>query len=63
MNKIQNGIAITACDASVKDSKMGDYQVIINIQKQILMEKELFSKSWYINTAKIAKAFILLDFV
>jgi len=27
------------------------------------MEKELYSKSWYINTAKIAEAFILLDYM
>ena len=42
---------------------MGAYQVIMNMQKQILMEKELYSKSQYINTAKTAKVFILLDFV
>jgi len=27
------------------------------------MKKELYSKSWHINTAKTAEAFILLDFV
>ena len=47
----------------LKNSKMGAYWVIMNVKKQILMEKELYSKSWYINTVKTAKAFILLDFV
>ena len=28
-----------------------------------MIEKELYSKSWHINTAKTAEAFILLDYV
>ena len=45
MNKIQNGTAVAACDVSVKDGKMGAYWVIMNMEKQILIEKELYSKS------------------
>ena len=33
------------------------------MNKQVLMKKELYSKSQYINIAKTAEAFILLDFV
>ena len=35
----------------------------MNMNKQVLMEKELYSKSWHINIAKTAEVFILLDCV
>ena len=42
---------------------MGAYWVIMDRDKNILMEKELFAKEWEINTARIVEAVILLDMI
>ena len=39
------------------------YWVIIDRDKNILIEKELFTKEWEMNTARIAEAIILLDII
>ena len=61
---IINNKALVACDASVKNSQIGVYWVLMDIStKQVLMEKELFSKEWSHNIARRAKAIVILDTV
>ena len=42
---------------------MGAYWMIIDKDRNILIEKELFTKEQEINTARIAEAVILLDII
>ena len=59
---LQEGKVIAEYNASVKNNMMG-YWVIIDMDKNILIEKELFAKEWKINTSIIAEAVILLDMI
>ena len=54
---------VEGCDVSVKNTIMGVYWVIIDRDQNILMEKELFTKKWEMNTLRTAEATILLDII
>ena len=59
---INNNKLQAACDASTKNGQMRAYWVIINIEtKEIVIEKELYSKDWSLNTNQAAETVILLD--
>ena len=60
---IRNEKIIVACDALVKNGVMGVYWMIIILDKQLVAEKELYSKNWELNLARIAEAIILLDVI
>ena len=57
---IQNK-AMTAYDTSIKDGNIEAYQMIITIERRVLMKNRLYSKYWALNTPRSAKAIILLD--
>ena len=54
---------LIAYDVSVKNRRIGAYQVLVNKDKRVLMEKELFSKEQNTNVPKIAEAIIMLDII
>ena len=61
---INNDKLQVACDVSIKNGQIGAYWAIINIEtKEIIMEKELYSKDWSINTNRAAETEILLDMI
>ena len=61
---INNDKLQAAFDVLTKNGQMGAYQAIINTEtKQIVMEKELYSKDWSINTNRAAETIILLDII
>ena len=63
MNDILNIKVYATCDESVKNSTMGIYWVIMNTNKEVLIEKEMFSKNWTFNTPRSAEVTVLLDLV
>ena len=63
IDDIMNNKVYTAYNTLVKNGIIGTYRLIMNENKQILMEREMFSKNWILNTARSAEATILLDLV
>ena len=37
--------------------------MIMDLEKRVLMEKELFTKNWYLNKLRTVKGVVLLDLV
>ena len=60
---LRKGEAIAACDASVKDEKMGAYWVIMTRKNEKLLSHEMHAKDWSYNTPKNSEAVILLDLI
>ena len=60
---IEEGKAVAAIDASVKNGKMGGSQIMSNVNKRELLSNQLYHKHWIDNTTGIAEVIILLELI
>ena len=61
VKSIEEGNAVAATDASVKDGKMGGCWIIVNKENRDLLSNELHHKRWEHNTSGSAEVIVLLE--
>ena len=62
-NLIKENKVMVAYNTLMKDGRIDAYQMVMIMNKKVLMEREIFSKQWHFNMLRSAEAIILLDLI
>ena len=60
---IESNKILTACDASIKDNRLGKYQIISNENLLSEIGHEVYDQSWEYGLIEGGKATVMLDLI